>query len=551
MAAGRRCVGLAEAFEHVREEVGRDADARVAHANDHLLVLASQAHRHLAVRGRELDGIGQQIPHHLLQAARVGPHPSADAVKLRRQFDLLRERRRRGGLDRRLDHQPRLDEFGLQPHASGHDAAHVQQVIDQLGLQAGVAFDGVDGLRDHVRILLGAKDVGPAQHRVQGRAQLVRQRRQELVLQRAEALGLQPQRVLAIEQLLPVPCRLHGCGEDRVSRFEPRVIDRRQHGDRQHGHGGQHDEGGQLRERELPRGRPADAVGAKARGRHAGVVHCDDGESHDDRGTASIGEDSRRGTGAQVEADPQRRRRRGDGDGHGGSDQPGRVGDGRVHAHRRHADVVHGIDAHAQEHARSRKLCKGELRLAQLPERHGGHEDGQQPREQRDAEVVTQRDRQAERQHAHEVHAPDAGAHREGTAGHPPPGHAMRLPHAFGQAQGGVRREDGHQDRQQYQGCFVVSGQHAANSLLLARGLSGCSAECAIADQGRRIGAVMHPSSEGPAGGPATWSSAAATIPPRPRSSPADVTSAEQAHHWVVQPSEGPTAAPARSAEAR
>ena len=64
-------VRLAESLEHVRQELGRDADAGVADGDFQVRVDALEPDLHLAAAVGELHRIRQQIPQHLLQAFRI------------------------------------------------------------------------------------------------------------------------------------------------------------------------------------------------------------------------------------------------------------------------------------------------------------------------------------------------------------------------------------------------------------------------------------------------------------------------------------------------
>jgi hypothetical protein len=66
---------------------------------------------------------------------------------------------------------------------AGDDARDVEEIVDELGLGADVAFERFERAplclrRQHV----GAQHVRPSKHRVERRAQFVRQRGDELVL---------------------------------------------------------------------------------------------------------------------------------------------------------------------------------------------------------------------------------------------------------------------------------------------------------------------------------------------------------------------------------
>ena len=64
----RRGVGLAERLEDRRQEVARDARTRVGDDNLARVAAAADADVDGAALRRELDGVGQQVPQHLLQA---------------------------------------------------------------------------------------------------------------------------------------------------------------------------------------------------------------------------------------------------------------------------------------------------------------------------------------------------------------------------------------------------------------------------------------------------------------------------------------------------
>ena len=99
-------------------------------------------------RGRELDRVGEQVPEDLLQAVRVAGRRARRAGRAR-----VCSRIALGvgggphGVDRRPDDGRQVDPLHVQPHLAGDDAAHVQQVLDDLRLRAGVALDDLAGPR--------------------------------------------------------------------------------------------------------------------------------------------------------------------------------------------------------------------------------------------------------------------------------------------------------------------------------------------------------------------------------------------------------------------
>ena len=73
----------------------------------------------------------------------------------------------------------------VEPQLAGDDARDVEDVLDELGLRARVALDGLDGARHGRRVELARSRSMWAQpdDRVERRAQLVGERGQELVLE--------------------------------------------------------------------------------------------------------------------------------------------------------------------------------------------------------------------------------------------------------------------------------------------------------------------------------------------------------------------------------
>jgi hypothetical protein len=79
----------------------------------------------------------------------------------------------------------------LDAQLAGDDARQVEDVLDQLGLRARVALDGLPApsVPSRACSVREPQHVRPADHRVQRRAQLVRKRRQEFVLGAVGRLG--------------------------------------------------------------------------------------------------------------------------------------------------------------------------------------------------------------------------------------------------------------------------------------------------------------------------------------------------------------------------
>jgi hypothetical protein len=156
--------------------------------------------------GSEFDRVGEQVPHDLLQACGVARNRTRERVEDLFDADLLHGRGRANRFNCRLDDGNRLELLHIKAELAGDDAAHVQQVFNELFLCPRVAFDGPPGL-PHLVFVHGAQShqLGPAHNGIEGRSQLVGERREELVLELVDALGLRAGDPLGIEQVLAFP----------------------------------------------------------------------------------------------------------------------------------------------------------------------------------------------------------------------------------------------------------------------------------------------------------------------------------------------------------
>ena len=164
-----------------------------------------QPHRDLAALRGELQGVRQQVPHHLLQSIAVA-----------------RPRRRRAASSRST-----LIDFAVTAGISDSMAASIVDLrstvevsrcslpptmrdtsrMSSINCACAAAFCRIDlGRPLHGRAVAGAlpEHVRPAHDRVQRRAQLVRQGREELVLQPVGRFGLEPGRLFAQQQADPL-----------------------------------------------------------------------------------------------------------------------------------------------------------------------------------------------------------------------------------------------------------------------------------------------------------------------------------------------------------
>ena len=167
-----------------------DADPRVRDAHAHEPVSRFEPHLDAAALRGELHRVRRQVRDHLLQPLRVAEHAAAaPRAALNGDLDALL----RGGgacrVEARLHHRLHLHGPQLDAQLPAHDARHVQQVLDELGLQPHVAVDHVQAARHAGGVEPARAQHGrPAHDRRERRPQLVGQGGQELVLERVLAL---------------------------------------------------------------------------------------------------------------------------------------------------------------------------------------------------------------------------------------------------------------------------------------------------------------------------------------------------------------------------
>ncbi len=144
--ARRAAVRLAKALEDVRQEIGRDADARIADDDFDVRVDALDADLHDPLFRCELHGVRNEVPHHLLQAVGIAGNRAGAGIENRLHADLLgirSERRRLDGIPHHVRHVDRLD---VQPDLPRDDARDVEDVFDNLRERRGVALHGDERL---------------------------------------------------------------------------------------------------------------------------------------------------------------------------------------------------------------------------------------------------------------------------------------------------------------------------------------------------------------------------------------------------------------------
>ena len=202
LARGRG-VGLAEALEEVREKFGSDAGAVVAHAQDEMLVVALQTDDDLTVWWREFDRVGQEVPGDLLEPGAIAHHFESPRSDVDEDADLFGGGGGLDGVDGGGDDGGKVDALDGEADLAGGDAAHVEKIFDELGLNAGVALDDFETVGEFVGgVGTFLEDLGPAQDGVERRAKFVGERGEEFVLEAAGALGFGAGGAFAFEEAL-------------------------------------------------------------------------------------------------------------------------------------------------------------------------------------------------------------------------------------------------------------------------------------------------------------------------------------------------------------
>ncbi|MNE29626.1 hypothetical protein D3C80_1231160 [compost metagenome] len=248
----------------------------------------------------------------------------------------------------------------------------------------------------------------------------------------------------------------------RRARFQAGVEHRGQQRHRQYGQGGDQHQVIQAVATQASAQRATEAAFREVGRCHRGVVHADNRHAHHHRRGAPDLPDIQ-GLLTQAEGNPQGCRRSAHGNHQRQAEQHRVVVDARLHQQRGHAGVMHAADTRAHDQRPQAQLGPGQARLADQPQGKTGRQPGDQQRQKRQGQVVAQRDRQAEGEHADEVHRPDAEPHRQCATADPQVHRpALGGGDASGQVECGIGSKNGHTERNQHQRRRVTTDQHLA-----------------------------------------------------------------------------------------
>src|SRR5262249_37822316 len=138
-------VALPEALEDVRQRIRRDADSVVTDLElDAPIGPLGERDVDLTAPRGELDGIGEQVPRHLLEPGRIAGPPGVRRIEAGAQLPLTRLRRRAHRLHRLREDRRDLHGPHVEAELARYDARNVEQVVDELGEHRRVALDDLD-----------------------------------------------------------------------------------------------------------------------------------------------------------------------------------------------------------------------------------------------------------------------------------------------------------------------------------------------------------------------------------------------------------------------
>ena len=178
----RAAVTLPEPLEEVRRGRVVESDSGVAHREPHAVAMAIEGDGHAPSRRGELDGVRDQIPDNLLEAAGIGSHRTDAPVEIDLHRDPLRVGRRMRSSNG-LFHD-RLEQ--CRPHRdlelATNDQRDIEHAVDEARLRPPRPVDRLDRPHGLRRIEPSAREQPrPTEDGIQRRPEFVRHDGQELV----------------------------------------------------------------------------------------------------------------------------------------------------------------------------------------------------------------------------------------------------------------------------------------------------------------------------------------------------------------------------------
>ena len=124
---------------------GRNAGPGIADRDLDVRIDPLEAHLDPAVPRRELDGIRQHVPQHLLEPLGIARHRRGAGIDDRDEPDALGIGRRPHRFHRVLDHRRQLHRLHVQAELARDDARDVEHILDDLGQRRDVPRHRVQG----------------------------------------------------------------------------------------------------------------------------------------------------------------------------------------------------------------------------------------------------------------------------------------------------------------------------------------------------------------------------------------------------------------------
>lgn len=123
-------VALDEEIEDVRQQLGLDADSVVLHRQGDVRALVPDRHADVSSGRRVAERVSHDVRHDLLDAHRIGTDHGG--ARLHRDLVRVQLARRPHRRELRADDLGQVQGLGLDRDLPGHDAADVEEVVDEL-----------------------------------------------------------------------------------------------------------------------------------------------------------------------------------------------------------------------------------------------------------------------------------------------------------------------------------------------------------------------------------------------------------------------------------
>src|SRR5271166_1237927 len=222
LGVAARPLDLGEDVEHAGQHGGRNADAVIAHRDDHLMPLSLDLDPDAPAGFRVLGGVVQQVHHDLLQpgGVRIEAHGllgERDRKLVLPVVDDVADDGDRAGNDR-----PEFHRLFAETDLALRDAGDIEQVIDQAGEVLDLAFDDLFGPGNTIPVAsCRTEQIDSTADRGKQVPELVGEHRQKFIL---AAVGVLEFDCSLLEGLFKLPLFCHIAEDFEISAGLPGVI---------------------------------------------------------------------------------------------------------------------------------------------------------------------------------------------------------------------------------------------------------------------------------------------------------------------------------------